>query len=89
MEKLDKILRQSIKKNGLRKPLEGAEICFYAGLWGNGQFTPISFLNGILKVSVSSSSAASELDMKRSELIDFINDKIGKRVVRNLRIIVL
>lgn len=88
MEKLDKILHQSFKNKPIAKPLQSAEICFYAEGWGSGSFVPISFLNGVLKVSVSSSSAASELDIKKEELIDFINTKIGKRTVRGLRIIV-
>ena len=88
MEKLDKILRQRVKKDAMRKPLEGAEICFYANTWGNGRLTPISFCDGILKVSVTSSPAASELQCQEPELIDFINQKLHQKAVKRVRIII-
>ena len=88
MEKIDQILKHGIKKSALKKTLQSAEICFLASTWGNAQFAPVSFAKGILKVSVKSSPAASELEMQKADLIDFVNQKIGKETVRGLRIIV-
>ena len=87
MEKLDKFLTSSLAKKGLGKAVIGAQICFYALEWGNSRFEPISFSRGILKVSVSSSSAASELQMEEEKLIQYLNSKIGKKVVKSVRII--
>ena len=87
MEKLDKILRESLAKKGFAGTAESAQICFYAGKWEKMRLTPISFSKGTLKVSVMSSSEASELQMQSEELIDFLNKKIGRKIVRYLRIV--
>jgi hypothetical protein len=89
MEKIDQILAKSLAKKGLSKVTQGAMICFYASEWNKDLFCPISFTNGILKVSVDSSPAASELQIRESELIEYLNNRIGKKSVRQLRIIVL
>lgn len=88
MEKIDKILAKSLAKRGLSKATQGAMVCFYAKEWANGLFEPISFTEGTLKVSVCSSPAASELQIQESKLLDHLNEKIGKRIVRQLRIVV-
>lgn len=88
MEKIDKILGKALAKKGLGKATQGALVCFYAKEWGNGLFRPISFQNGTLKVAVSSSPAASEIHIREAELVDFLNQKLGKRSVRFLRIVV-
>ena len=87
MEKLDKILDKALAKKGLLKQARGAEICFYSESWNRIPFSPISFSKGILKVSVESSVAASELSMKEEELINFINEKAGYKAVKKLRIV--
>ncbi len=88
MEKIDKILSSVLAKKGLAKAAQGAMVCFYAKEWGKGLFEPISFQNGTLKISVCSSPAASEIHIKEAELIDFLNNKLSKRSVRFLRIVV-
>jgi hypothetical protein len=87
MDKLSKILKGSLARRGLLKPSEGAEICFYAEKWGKLPFCPISFSKGVLKVSVDSSAVSSELHMQADDLLGFINKKLGKKMVRQLRII--
>lgn len=87
MEKINKLIMGTLAKKGLAGPAQSAQICFYATEWPVAQITPISFSKGLLKVSVSSSSESSELQMKESLLIDFINQKMGKNVVRRLRIL--
>jgi hypothetical protein len=88
MEDLKKIITQSIKKRGLKKTLEGPLVCFYCAEWPGQPFTPISYANGVLKVSVASSPAAAELQMVESELKEFLNKKTAKQTVRQVRIIV-
>jgi predicted nucleic acid-binding Zn ribbon protein len=89
MDKLDKILHRCIKKKPLRKALESAEICFYADSCSDGRFRTISFSRGILKVSVDSSPAASELQFEEANLVERINKRAGQEVIKSIRIIVL
>lgn len=88
MEKLDKILMAALAKRKLSGTVRSAQICFYASQWGLASFTPISFLRGILKVSVNSSPAASELEIQKEDLIDYVNGRLGTNAVRAVRIIV-
>jgi hypothetical protein len=88
MDKLDKIMRMSMAKKGMRKVTQGAQICFYAEEWAKGRFVPISYLNGTLKIAVTSSSAASEMQMEIENLLDFVNEKIRYKVLHQVRIII-
>jgi hypothetical protein len=87
MEKLDKILKHRLAERGLSKVAEGAQICFLVEKWGMNRCRPISLSKGVLKVSASSSSEASELQMDSEKLIDFLNKKMGKNIVQRLRIV--
>jgi hypothetical protein len=87
MEKLDKILKRTVSKKTSAKPLQAAEICFYANEWGNGSFEAVSFSGGILKLFVESSPAASELFAKQGELADHVNKKAGRKVVFKIRVV--
>lgn len=88
MDKLDKIMRMSMAKKGMRKVTQGAQICFYAEEWANGRFIPISYLNGTLKIAVASSSAASEMQMEIENILDFVNEKIRYKALHQVRIII-
>lgn len=87
MDKLSKFLKPSLAKKGLLGTVEGAEVCFYATKWAQTPFSPISCVKGVLKVSTLSSSASSELQMQEEDLIAFINKKIGREIVKSVRII--
>lgn len=87
MDKLNKILMESLAKKGIAGTAQSAQICFYAEKWEKIHLAPISFSKGVLKVSVKSSSEASELQMLSEDLIDYLNTKIGRKIVRNLRIV--
>jgi len=87
MEKLDKILKHRLAQRGLSATAESAQICFLVEKWSDSRCQPISFSKGVLKVSVTSSSEASELQMEAEKLIDFLNKKMGKNIVRRLRIV--
>lgn len=86
MERIDKNLLSTMAKKGLLEPALGALVCFWASEWSTGRFEPISFSKGILKVSVRSSAAASELHIIEEELIDALNERAGRKLVRRVRI---
>ncbi|MFA6963191.1 MAG: DciA family protein [Patescibacteria group bacterium] len=88
MDNLKNILNRSLAKRGLKKTLEGPLVCFYCAEWPGQPFTPVSYANGVLKVSVASSPAAAELQMVESELKEFLNKKTAKQTVRQIRIVV-
>lgn len=87
MEKINKILNHRLAQRGLSKTVESAQICFWVSKWDNSRCQPISFSKGILKLSVKSAAEASELQMESENLIDFINQKMAKKIVQRVRII--
>lgn len=86
MDKIDKILIPALARRGLVGSAISAQICFFASEWGKIRFDPISFSKGILKVSCTSCAASSELQMREEELIDFVNKKAKRDIVKGLRI---
>ena len=86
MDKLGDILHRALAKRGLLGVVTSAEVCVLAQDWGKGRFHAVSFSRGVLKLSVSSSPAASEVQMVVGDLIDYLNGKIGRNVVRNVRV---
>jgi len=87
MEKINKILTRSLAKKGLYGTARSAQICFYAEEWGKGRFRAVSYTKGVLKVSVSGSCAASELQMEEEKLTQYLNEKLGGEIVKRLKII--
>lgn len=86
MDKLDRIISKSLPQKGYGKAAQSAKICFFANKWDVVPIRAISVSEGVLKVSVTSSSAASELQMLVEDLRDFVNNKIGFKAVRKVRI---
>ena len=89
MEKLNKLLLPSLAKKGLARQAVSAQICHYALEWSENGIKPISFDKGVLKIGTTSSSQASEFQMRQEELIDYIDKKIGKKVVRAVRFVLI
>lgn len=87
MDKVEKLLLGAMGKKGLAGAATGSHACFLAEKWGNGRFSAISCSRGILKVSVGSSAAAQELSMDEEKLIDHVNEKMGRKCVKRLRIV--
>jgi len=48
-----------------------------------------SFKNGVLTISTSSSSAASELKLHEKALIDFIEKNTKQKIIKKIRILLL
>lgn len=88
MEKLNKILQASLNKKGIGKEALAAQVCYYAYVWSNGECKPVSFQRGVLKIGVKSSSQSSEYQMKQEEIIKFINEKLKKVLVREVRFVI-
>ena len=86
MERIDKIIRDTLYKKPIGKATRSAMVCFYADEWGKGRFRSISFSGGILKLLTASPIEAMELDIIRDELIDHLNAKTNSKMVRRVAI---
>jgi hypothetical protein len=87
MDKIEKLLMGALNKKGLAGAATSSHACFLAEKWGMGRLSAISCSRGILKVSVSSSSAAQELSMDEEKLILYVNEKMGRECVKRIRIV--
>lgn len=72
-------------KKGLAGAAISSQICYFADIWGKGRFKSVSFSRGVLKVSVRSSAAAQELSMDEEKLVEHLNSKIVRPVVKRIR----
>ncbi len=87
MEKLGNILISSMSKKGLGGAAVSSQICFYATEIGKGAFTATSFTRGILKLSCVDSLDAGEVQMMSEEIIDYVNKKVKRDIVKRIRIV--
>lgn len=87
MKKLGDFLLPALARKGLKNQSESALVCFWVKEWPDCQAEPVSFSRGILKLSVASSSAAQDLQMREGDLIGYLNKKAGKKLVKGIRII--
>jgi len=72
---------------GLAGAAVSSQVCFYADEYGKGSFTAISFSRGVLKLSVADSIDAGEVQMMSEEIIDHVNKKIKRALVKKIRIV--
>jgi len=87
MDKVEKLLLKNMSKKGLGGAAVSSQICFYAREWSKGRFSTVSYSRGTLKVAVSNSSLAQELDMEKEKLMKHINKKINRSIVKKVRIV--
>lgn len=87
MDKIGKLLMGNMAKKGIAGAALGAQVCYFAEKWGKGRFSAVSLSRGILKLSVRTSCAAQDLSMQEEELVNHLNEKIGKNIVKRIRII--
>ena len=87
MDKVGKLLLKNMSKKGLGGAAVSSEICFYADKWGKARFQTISYTRGTLKLAVSNSSVAQDLDMEKEKLMDYVNQKVGREIVKKVRIV--
>ena len=87
MDKIDKILLPVMAKKGLGGAAVSSQICFYATEYGKGCFEAISFSKGILKLSCADSIDAGEVQMMSEEIIEYVNKKMKREIVKRIRIV--
>ena len=86
MEHIGKYLLKVMAKKGLGGVAVSSQVCYFADKWGEGRFKSVSFSRGVLKVYVRSSAAAQELSMDEEKLVEYLNKKIGREIVKRVRI---
>jgi predicted nucleic acid-binding Zn ribbon protein len=85
MDKIGKILGGESRLKRFQKPLEAANVCQAAATCVDARYNIISFKNGLLTVAVRSSAEAANLQMKSGQILECINKKLGKDLVKKLR----
>lgn len=86
MDHINKHFRQIPRYARLQKPLEAANVCDTALSLAEGRFGVISFKAGLLTLSVSSSSAANNLQMETYKIQKELNIKLKQELVKKIRI---
>lgn len=87
MDKVGKYLMKVMADKGLAGAAVSSQICFYAQEYGKGSFEVISYSQGVLKLSCKDSIDAGEVQMMSEEIVDHVNKKIGRKMVKRIRII--
>ena len=83
-EEIKNILSRNLARKGLLKAAYSANVCALAKDVGKGDFEPISFRDGVLKLSVDSAAKAHLIKMQELSFIDQINEKIGSKIVNKI-----
>lgn len=86
MKKISQYFSDNPRYSRLKKPLEAANICDAARSVAEGRFEVISFKNGLLTISCSSSSAAGNLNLESEQIRTQVNQKLGQEKVERIRI---
>ena len=86
MKKISDYLRHNPKYKRYEKPLQAANICNIACRQAKGHFGVISFKQGLLSLSVKSSTQAANLKAQSEKIIADINKKIGNKSVKEIRL---
>ena len=87
MDKVSKILLPVMAKKGLGGAAVSSQICFYATEYGKGNFEAISYSRGVLKLSCADSIDAGEVQMQSEKIIEYVNGKMGREIVKRIRIV--
>lgn len=74
-------------EKGLAGAACASQICFYANELGKERFDAVSYSQGVLKLSVADSIDAGEVQMESEKIIDYCNNKIGRNLVKRIRIV--
>lgn len=79
-------MRYNPRYKRYQKPLEAAKVCEAAREISEHRYSVISFKNGLLTVSCTSSAAAANLQAESQEIISQINQKVGEKVIKKIRL---
>ena len=85
MDKIGRILGGESRLKRFQKPLEAANVCAAGATCVDARYSIISFKNGLLAVGVKSSAEAANLQMKSGQILECINTKLGKEIVKRIR----
>ena len=93
MEPIKKLIPHSIKKAGIGKQLEAANIVeaagqallVYFGPNSDQDVRPLYVKNKTLTVSCTSSTFAQEIKLNEAEILEKINKKVGEKAVERIR----
>ncbi len=92
-KKIKDIIPSSLSRYGLDRQAQASFVCFIfkeaiKEKWGeevSKNIQPLSFKNGVLRIKVSDSIMASEIQLNQFEITNKINKKIGKDIVKRLQ----
>ncbi len=85
MDKIGRILARQSKLGRYQKPLEAARVCDIARAQASGQYTIVSFKNGLLTVAAGSPTQAANLQTESAGIIEKINNELGRKAVEKIR----
>ncbi len=84
-ENIKNILRRRISHYGLGRQVEAARVCAAAAEVAAGEFEPVSFRAGTLKVRVASPEQGHLLRLREKELIAKINERLDTPAIKRIR----
>ncbi|MFH0952279.1 MAG: DUF721 domain-containing protein [Patescibacteria group bacterium] len=95
MKRADSLLGGSIKRAGISEQIIGAQatsnfkkvVVSLLGEQAAFQIKPRHLKQGVLTVSVSSAALASEIRLRKEDVINKINSQLPRAVVKELRLI--
>jgi len=89
---LEKLIPKVAQTFGIAQEMKAAKICHDFRMLTPelfsvfaDQITPAHYKNFTLTINVQNSALAQEVAMRRVQIIDKINEKAGREVVKNLR----
>lgn len=85
MKKISDFISGNSRYSRLKKPLKAAKICECARTLARGRFEVVSFREGLLTVSVSSSAEAANLQAESESFINELNQKLEEKAVERVR----
>ena len=85
MDKISGFLSGNPKYQRLSGPLRAAQVCDAARVLANDRFGVLSFHDGLLTLTVESSAAGANLQFEMADIINQINEKIGRDLVKKIR----
>jgi len=83
-EPLSEILARRIANKGLSRVVEGARVCGVAQALYEGEFEPISFRHGCLKIRVSSDAKAHLIRLQQKKICARLNAALKAEMVSRL-----
>jgi len=87
-EDIQDVLTRRLAHHGLLGSYVASKVCDAAKKVAKGEFEPISFAKGVLKVGVNSSGKGHKIKLLEQQLIVEINQALGSRGVKRLVVVV-